>query len=97
LALQRLGGPLALQANMCIQIIMAKSNIRKQKKRGRGRPPKPGGLDPVVSARLPHDLVAEIDEWAAENEAGSRQDAVRALVERGLKAKHKQHQGGSDA
>jgi hypothetical protein len=61
---------------------MAKHNIGKPKKRGRGRPPKPGGRDPVVSARLPRDLIAAIDAWADQNNVGSRQEAIRRLIEK---------------
>jgi hypothetical protein len=65
---------------------MAQRNIGKPKKRGRGRPPKPGGRDPVVSARLPRDLIAAIDAWADHNAIESRQEAIRRLTELGLLA-----------
>jgi len=65
---------------------MAQRNIGKPKKRGRGRPPKPGGRDPVVSARLPRDLIAAIDKWADQNNISSRQEAIRRLTELGLLA-----------
>jgi hypothetical protein len=65
---------------------MAQRNIGKPKKRGRGRPPKPGGRDPVVSARLPRDLIAAIDAWADQNKIGSRQEAIRHLTQLGLRA-----------
>jgi hypothetical protein len=61
---------------------MAPRNIGKPKKRGPGRPPKPGGRDPVVSARLPRDLIDAIDTWADQNNVGSRQEAIRRLIEK---------------
>jgi hypothetical protein len=48
----------------------------------RGRPAT--GKDPLVSARLPQNLIDQIEAWAATNES-SRSEAVRRLVERGLK------------
>jgi len=65
---------------------MAGHNIGKPKKRGRGRPRKPGGSDPIVSARLPRDLIAAIDKWADQNKIGSKQEAIRRLTELGLRA-----------
>src|SRR4051812_31627314 len=59
---------------------MAKSNIRKQKKRGRGRPPKPGGIDPVLSARIPVALVKVVDAWGDKNNAQSRQEALKMTI-----------------
>jgi len=48
----------------------------------RGRPAT--GKDPLISARIPDELTAQIDAWAKENET-SRSDAIRRLVELGLK------------
>jgi hypothetical protein len=42
--------------------------------------------EPVSAVRLPTDLTAEIDAWANLHEI-SRSDAIRRLVEIGLKAK----------
>ena len=47
----------------------------------RGRPPT--GQDPVSAIRLPHNLTAAIDYWAAHNGATSRSEAIRRLVEIG--------------
>jgi hypothetical protein len=60
--------------------IMAKS-IKVIPKR-RGRPAT--GRDPVSAIRLPVELTAAIDKWAARNEAASRSDAIRRLVELAL-------------
>jgi hypothetical protein len=65
---------------------MAKSIKVNQKKRGRGRPAT--GRDPVSAVRLPVELTAAVDQWAKENEA-NRSEAIRRLVEIGLKAKAK--------
>jgi hypothetical protein len=56
------------------------------KKRRRGRPAM--GKDPLVSARLPQELVDSVEAWASANSA-SRSEAIRRLVELGLKAKGK--------
>ena len=63
---------------------MAKSIKVNQKKRGRPAT----GRDPVSAVRLPVELTAAVDQWAQENEA-NRSEAIRRLVELGLKAKGK--------
>jgi hypothetical protein len=65
---------------------MAKSIQVKPKKR-RGRPAT--GKDPFVGIRLPASLIAEIESWAASQEVASRSQAIRRLVEIGLKVKSK--------
>jgi hypothetical protein len=62
---------------------MAKS-IKVHPKKGRGRPAT--GKDPLLSARMPGALVAELEAWAVANDA-SRSEAIRRLVELGLKVK----------
>jgi hypothetical protein len=62
--------------------IMAKS-IKVASKR-RGRPPT--GRDPGIHVRLPKEMLATIDAWSA-SKAVTRSEAVRRLVEIGLKAK----------
>jgi hypothetical protein len=57
-------------------------------KKSRGRPNKQGGLDPVSAVRLPAAVTAQVDAWGEEREL-SRSEAVRRLVELGLKAKGK--------
>jgi len=42
----------------------------------------------MVSSRIPTEIVGEIDRWAQKNET-TRSDAIRRLVELGLKAKGK--------
>jgi hypothetical protein len=66
-----------------------KKSIKVDRKKAvgrRGRPPT--GRDPMmlVSSKLPGALVGEVDGWAAANEA-TRSEAIRRLVELGLKAK----------
>jgi metal-responsive CopG/Arc/MetJ family transcriptional regulator len=61
---------------------MAKSIKVNQKKRGRPAT----GRDPVSAVRLPVELTAAVDQWAQENEA-NRSEAIRRLVELGLRAK----------
>jgi len=52
------------------------------------RPGRPAtGTDPLVSARLPEAVITAIDEWAERHGAESRSEAIRRLVELGLKGK----------
>ena len=53
-------------------------------KKGPGRPAT--GQDPLVSARLPEPTLAAVEKWAKRS-ACSRSEAIRRLVEAGLKAK----------
>jgi hypothetical protein len=53
---------------------------------GAGRPAT--GRDPVSAIRLPVELTSRIDAWAAEHEV-SRSEAIRSLIEVGLKVKPK--------
>ena len=61
-----------------------KKSIKVDQKKKRGRPATGRGL--MVSSRIPEATVAIIDGWAAQNET-TRSDAIRRLVELGLKAK----------
>lgn len=61
---------------------MAKS-ISVTRKRP-GRPPT--GVDPHVTARLPKDLIDKLEDWA-KVENLSRSEAIRRLLELGLKGK----------
>lgn len=49
----------------------------------RGRPPT--GKDPQVNTRMPADLIVQVEAWAKANDV-VRSEAIRRLVERGLKA-----------
>ena len=64
---------------------MAKSNQVVPKK-GRGRPAT--GRDPVTAIRLSKEMRAAVDTWATkQDDAPTRSEAIRRLVELGLKAK----------
>jgi hypothetical protein len=52
----------------------------------RGRPPS-GGRDPFVGIRLPASLLEQIGTWSEKHEVANRSEAIRRLVEIGLKAK----------
>jgi Arc/MetJ-type ribon-helix-helix transcriptional regulator len=66
---------------------MAKSNKVIPKKK-RGRPAT--GKDPLTALRLPPRLTKEIEAWAAkQDDEPNRSEAIRRLVELGLKAKVK--------
>jgi hypothetical protein len=55
-------------------------------KRKPGRPAT--GRDPVTALRLPPVLLEQIDSWASERDI-SRSDAMRQLIEAGLKRRLK--------
>jgi hypothetical protein len=61
-----------------------KKSIKVMPKKGRGRPAT--GKNPQVVIRMPAALIAAVDAWGAANEA-IRSEAIRRLVELGLKAK----------
>src|ERR1700682_5716095 len=61
---------------------MAKSIKVNQKKRGRPAT----GRDPVSAVRLPIELTDAVDRWGEDHEA-NRSEAIRRLVELGLKVK----------
>jgi hypothetical protein len=57
-------------------------------KKSRGRPKKKGGVYPVSAVRLSPELGAAVDQWvSAQADAPTRSEAIRRLVELGLKAK----------
>jgi hypothetical protein len=60
--------------------MMAKSRKVISKKRGRPAT----GRNPVFAIRLPVELTAAIEKWAARNETASWSDTIRRLVELGL-------------
>ena len=63
-----------------------KKSIKVTPKKKRGRPAT--GRDPHVTSRMPQALIDQVDAWAAANDTG-RSDALRRLVELGLKVKAK--------
>jgi hypothetical protein len=59
-------------------------------KKAVGRPKKKGGVHPVSAVRLAPEISASVDAWAAAQEdEPSRSEAIRRLVELGLKSKEK--------
>jgi hypothetical protein len=63
-----------------------KKSILVRKNKGRGRPKREDGVDPMISTRFPKQIVEEIEFWARSNELG-RSEAIRRLVELGLTVK----------
>jgi hypothetical protein len=63
---------------------MAKSISVKRKKVGRPAT----GTEPLYGVRISDDLMGRIERWGTENSA-TRSEAIRRLVELGLKAKSK--------
>jgi hypothetical protein len=61
-----------------------KKSIKVAPKKRRGRPAT--GKDPHIAARMPPELIAEVEAWASANDA-TRSEAFRRLVELGLRAK----------
>jgi Arc/MetJ-type ribon-helix-helix transcriptional regulator len=61
-----------------------RKSIKVHPKKRRGRPAT--GKDPLVSARLPQELIDSVEAWASANSA-SRSEAIRRLVELGLTVK----------
>ena len=70
----------------CTQIVMAKQDKTVHKKR-MVRPPGTK-FGETIPARLEPETVASLDAWAAARDV-SRSEAIRRLVELGLKAKAK--------
>jgi hypothetical protein len=62
-----------------------KKSIKVQPKK-RGRPAT--GKDPLLTTRAPRETIEAIEAWAAKNGV-TRSEAIRRLVELGLKAKGK--------
>lgn len=68
-----------------ITAIMKKSTTVIPKKRGR---PFGGGRDPLFAFRMPEELAESVDAWGEKQTPPlSRSEAIRALIEKGLKAK----------
>jgi metal-responsive CopG/Arc/MetJ family transcriptional regulator len=64
-------------------------------KKSRGRPRKVGGVYPVTAVRLPPELGAAVDKWAASQDgAPTRSEAIRRLVEMALQASKPANQPG---
>lgn len=59
--------------------VIPKSPVKKRA----GRPAT--GKDPLVALRLPPAMIKAVDEWARQNNVGSRSEAMRDLINRGLK------------
>src|SRR6266446_8417334 len=77
----RMSNHLAGPTVICYTAIMGKSIAVTPKKRGRGRPAT--GRDPLITARLPPEMIAAVQDWALQNRT-SRSDAIRQLIAVGL-------------
>jgi hypothetical protein len=60
---------------------MATSTIKAKPKK-RGRPAT--GKDPLYGVRISDELILAVARWGEENEAQSRSEAIRRLIELGL-------------
>jgi hypothetical protein len=64
---------------------MGKSTPKKvDQKRKRGRPAT--GRDPMVSARVPSEIIRQVDVWAAKHDT-TRSRAISQLIKSGLEKK----------
>jgi hypothetical protein len=63
-----------------------KKSIKVDQKTRRGRPAT--GRGTMVSSRIPPSTVDAVDDWASKNDT-TRSNAIRRLVELGLKSKGK--------
>ena len=82
---QHFGRPLGLKAELWYDSNMKRSSKRVIPKK-RGRPAT--GNDPVRSFRMPDELMDRIDIWSTDqDDRPSRAEAIRRLVEIGLKVK----------
>jgi hypothetical protein len=80
-----LSEPLYFKAELRYVLNMKPSRKKVTPKR-RGRPAT--GKDPQVSTRMPPELIASVEAWAvAQDDEPRRSEAIRRLVEIGLKAK----------
>lgn len=68
-------------------ILMKRSTIfaNEMRKGKPGRPRIGGDVATAVAVRLPAEILAQVDEWAASNDL-KRSDAIRDLIERALTA-----------
>jgi hypothetical protein len=57
------------------------------KKRGPGRPKKPGAANRVVPVQLSAELIAKLDEWCEREGVKFRSAAIRRFVEEAVKEK----------
>ena len=59
-------------------------------KKSVGRPKKKGGVHPVSAVRLSPEISAAVDAWAAkQDDEPGRSEAIRRLVDLGLRARGK--------
>jgi hypothetical protein len=79
------GDSLAPACLFCYQLVMARSTLSDNRKKRIGRPPV-GAI--LIGVRVPPAGVAELDAWIKKHAPDlSRPEAIRRLVEIGLKAK----------
>jgi hypothetical protein len=63
-------------------------SVNKKAKKAVGRPRKMGGVHPVTAVRLAPAILSAVDSWATQQaDEPNRSEAIRRLVELGLKAK----------
>jgi len=82
----RAGAEVATFPSACFSVTpkIMKKSIKVAPKKRRGRPST--GKDPHVAARMPLELIAQVEGWATANDT-TRSDAFRRLVALGLTVK----------
>jgi hypothetical protein len=81
-------GPLIVYDKSGSSILFVYGMSKRKPTKKMGRPPKAEGAAIVVPARLPPPIAAAVDEYALSH-AITRSEAVRRLIEAGLKRRPK--------
>ena len=63
---------------------MAAQSYRKERPHGAARK---ANREPIVSIRLARNLIRRVDLWAAHHNSPSRSEAIRHILEEGLKTR----------
>jgi len=77
-------------SELCYQVFMAKQQSDRPDKATRLRGPPPTGAGTLIGVRIQPDDLVLLDRWRADQpDQPGRPEAIRRLVESGLKAKGK--------
>jgi hypothetical protein len=79
----RAGAEVRASPRLAFTLYVIMTKLISVKRKSAGRPPT--GTEPLYGVRIPDDLMGRIQKWSKENSATSRSEAIRRLVELGLK------------